>query len=67
VSLNTAFVWAKKGILEAKLHPARKFYLCTLDPDTLRQRLTSEREERRMTRRLYEKMMNRLNEAQYEL
>ena len=67
VSLNTAFVWAKKGILEAKLHPAKKLYLCTLDPDTLRQRLTSEREEGRMTRRLYDKMMNRLNEVQYGL
>jgi hypothetical protein len=67
VSPGKAFVWAKKGILEAKLHPARKFYLCTLEPDTLRQRLTTEREERRMTRRLYEKTMNRLNEAQYEL
>jgi len=33
----------------------------------LRQRLTTEREERRMTRRLYEKTMNRLNEVQYEL
>jgi DNA invertase Pin-like site-specific DNA recombinase len=67
VSLNTAFVWAKKGILEAKLHPAKKLYLCTLDPDTLRQRLASEREEGRMTRRLYDKIMNRLNEVQYGL
>jgi DNA invertase Pin-like site-specific DNA recombinase len=67
VSLNTAFVWAKKGILEAKLHPAKKFYLCTLNPDILRQRLTSEREGGRMTRALYDKMMNRLNEVQYEL
>jgi hypothetical protein len=67
VSPGSVFVWAKKGILEAKLHPAKKFYLCTLDPDTLRQGLTSEREGGRMTRRLYDKMMNRINEVQYEL
>jgi len=66
VSLNTAFVWAKKGILDAKLHPSKRFYLCTLDPDTFRQRLTSEREGGRMTRLLYDKMMNRLNEVQCE-
>ena len=67
VSPGSAFVWAKKGILDAKLHPAKKLYLCTLDPDILRQRLTNEREGGRMTRRLYEKIMNRLNEVQYEL
>jgi DNA invertase Pin-like site-specific DNA recombinase len=67
VSPGKAFVWAKQGILDAKLHPARKFYLCTLEPAIVRQRLKREREEGRMTRQLYEKTMNRLNEAQYEL
>jgi hypothetical protein len=67
VSPGKAFVWAKQGILDAKLHLARKFYLCTLEPAIVRQRFKREREEGRMTRRLYEKTMNRLNEAQYEL
>ncbi len=67
VSPGKAFVWAKQGVLDAKLHPAKKLYLCTLQPATLRQRLRSEREEGRMTRRLFDKVMNRLNEVQYEL
>jgi DNA invertase Pin-like site-specific DNA recombinase len=67
VSPGKAFAWAKKGILDAKLHPAKKLYLCALEPAIFRQRLKSEREQGRMTRRLYEKTMNRLNEVQYEL
>jgi len=42
VSHNTAYIWAKKVILDAELHPARKLYLGTLKPDILRERLTSE-------------------------
>jgi DNA invertase Pin-like site-specific DNA recombinase len=67
LSYNTVYLWVKNRILDAEMHPARKLYLCKLEPDILRQRLTREYQSGRMTPQLHHKMMDRLNEVQYEL
>ena len=67
LSYNTVYLWVKNRILDAELHPARRLYLCKLEPDILRERLTSEYQSGRMTPQLHRKMMDRLNEVQYEL
>lgn len=67
VSYNTVYVWVKKNILEAELHTGRRFYICELNPENLIQSLTKEYRAGKMTRHLYTKTMNRLNEVHYEL
>jgi len=66
VSYNTAYLWVKNKIIKASLHPGRKVYLCALNPENLKQRLTSEYRAGRTPKHFYDQIMNRLNEVQYE-
>ena len=66
VSYNTVYLWVKNKIIKASLHPGRKVYLCELNPENLKQRLTSEYRAGRTPKHFYDQIMNRLNEVQYE-
>jgi len=57
----------KNGIIEASLHPERKFYMCTVNPKRLQEKLTGEYRAGRTTKHFHTKMMTRLHEARYEL
>ena len=66
VSYNTVYLWVKSRIIKADLHPGRKFYICKLNPENLKERLTSEYREGRTPKHFYNQIMNRLDEVQYE-
>ena len=66
VSYNTVYLWVKNKIVKAHLHTGKKFYICDLNPENLKQRLTSEYRAGRTPKHFYDQIMNRLNEVQYE-
>jgi len=66
VSNNTVYLWARNGIIQAYIHPERKFYLCKVNPHQLKENLTAEYKAGRTTKPFHTKMMNCLNEVQYE-
>jgi DNA invertase Pin-like site-specific DNA recombinase len=67
VSYNTVYVWARKGILDAQLHPARNLYLCKFNPEILKERLTTEYRADGITGRVYRQMMDCLNKVQSDV
>ena len=67
ISHNTVYLWVKNDIIEASLHPERKFYMCTVNPKRLQKKLTGEYHAGRTTKHFYTKMMTRLHEVQYEV
>ena len=66
VSYNTVYLWVKNKILMAHFQKGRKCYICELNPENLKEKLTSEYETGRTTKHFYNQIMNRLNEVQYE-
>jgi len=66
VSYNTVYLWVKNKTIKAYLQTGRRFYICELNPEYLKERLTSEYRAGRTPRYFYTKIMNRLNEVQYE-
>jgi len=42
VSYNTVYLWVKNIIVKAHLHTGIKFYICALNPEKLKERLTIE-------------------------
>jgi DNA invertase Pin-like site-specific DNA recombinase len=66
VSYNTVYLWVKNETIKTWLHTERKFYICELNPENLKERLTSEYRAGRTSKHFYSKIMNRLNEVQYE-
>jgi len=66
VSYNTVYLWVKNKTINAYLHTGRRFYICELNPENLKERLTSEYRAGKTSKHFYSKIMNRLNEVQYE-
>ena len=67
ISHNTVYLWVRNDIIEARLHPERKLYMCTVNPKRLEEKLTAEYQAGRTTKHFHTKMMSRLHEVQYEL
>jgi len=66
VSYNTVYLWVKDKTIKAHLNTGRRFYICELNPENLKERLMSEYRAGRTPKHFYSKIMNRLNEVQYE-
>ncbi|GAH65193.1 unnamed protein product, partial [marine sediment metagenome] len=66
VSYNMVDLWIKNQIIKAHLHTGRKIYICELNPENFKKRLTSEYRAGRRPKDFYNKIMNRLNEVQLE-
>ena len=66
VSYNTVYLWVKNKTIKAHLHTGRNFYICELNPENLKERLTIEYRAGRTPKHFYNQIMKRLNEVQYE-
>ncbi len=66
VSYNTVYLWVKNKIIKAHLHTVRNIYICEINPEYLKEKLTSEYRAGRAPEHFYTKIMKRLNEVQYE-
>ena len=66
VSYNTVYLWVKNKIIKAHLHTVRNIYICEINPEYLKEKLTGEYRSGRTPEHFYTKIMKRLNEVQYE-
>jgi len=66
VHYNTVYALVRKKIITSYFHQGRKAYICVFNPDNIKERLKKEYDSGRTTKFFYGKIMNCIQEVQYE-